>query len=420
MKRVFSIIFLWVHMLVLYAQDNTIVIMQTGMSYSNQVWFCSGSGNELQKDKIKKYWDEDKYITSAAYTRKGWLVTMAEDCGYTDQLYFYSSNEPWDWVKSKWDEDYYITTISSNSYKWLVVMSKGTGYTGQTYKNCSSWPEIDKWISEKWEEGYYITQASCNGKTWSIVMSETTEYVRQGYFGAGSDSELSSNANKVWKDDYYLTLIEYGNGAYFAVFSQLKDGNTVAQSFNNEFSDVDGFVQKNWDKSMDIAYIGGGYQESSSANGFVGNYGGQTLTGGYYIGPIYCPPLNTQAIQQGVQMAQQQAAWNTQQTMKYLEEGKKRIEAQAAYNVQHGIAPMGVGNTSSSSSSSSTTRSSSSVKSSSIGGKNCRVCAGTGRCKTCSGQGWYYNPLLTNAKLLCPNCHNHDGKCTFCGGKGHN
>ena len=118
------------------------------MSYSNQVWFCSGSGNELQKDKINKYWDEDKYITSAAYKRKGWLVTMAEDSGYTDQLYFYSSNEPWDWVKSKWDEDYYITTISSNSYKWLVVMSKGTGYTGQTYYKCSSWPKMDKWISE--------------------------------------------------------------------------------------------------------------------------------------------------------------------------------------------------------------------------------------------------------------------------------
>ena len=54
------------------------------------------------------------------------------------------------------------------------------------------------------------------------------------------------------------------------------------------------------------------------------------------------------------------------------------------------------------------------------GGKNCRQCAGTGNCKTCTGRGWYYNPLDLRKQVLCPNCHNHDGKCTFCGGKGSN
>ena len=52
-------------------------------------------------------------------------------------------------------------------------------------------------------------------------------------------------------------------------------------------------------------------------------------------------------------------------------------------------------------------------------GKMCRLCAGTGTCKTCSGRGYYYNPLDLSKTVLCPNCHNHDGKCSSCGGTGY-
>lgn len=63
--------------------------MQSATGYVDQTWFSSGYGNELQQNKIKKYWDEDKYITSAAYILDGWLVTMA-NCHYTDQSYNYT------------------------------------------------------------------------------------------------------------------------------------------------------------------------------------------------------------------------------------------------------------------------------------------------------------------------------------------
>lgn len=142
-------------------------------------------------------------------------------------------------------------------------------------------------------------------------------------------------------------------------------------------------------------------------------------TGGYYIGPVYCPPVNYQAMQQQVEMIYRQAGQNMVENAKAMQQAKALMEAQAAYNIQHGITPVVVENSSSSSSSSSTKRSRSSVSSGSSAGKNCRFCAGTGRCKTCTGRGWYYNPLLTNTKTLCPNCYNHDGNCTHCGGKGH-
>ncbi len=47
--------------------------------------------------------------------------------------------------------------------------------------------------------------------------------------------------------------------------------------------------------------------------------------------------------------------------------------------------------------------------------ETCPLCKGTGKCSTCSGKGWYKNPL-TGEILVCPNCLNHDGKCTKCHG----
>ena len=72
---------------------------------------------------------------------------------------------------------------------------------------------------------------------------------------------------------------------------------------------------------------------------------------------------------------------------------------------------------SASSSSSSTTRSS--YTSSSSSGKMCRLCAGSGDCKSCDGKGFYYSPYDLSKKILCPNCHNHNGKCSSCGGAGY-
>ena len=66
---------------------------------------------------------------------------------------------------------------------------------------------------------------------------------------------------------------------------------------------------------------------------------------------------------------------------------------------------------------SSYTRSTSSSSSSS--GKMCHLCAGTGDCKSCEGKGFFYNPYDITKKVLCPNCSNHNGKCSSCRGTGY-
>lgn len=53
-----------------------------------------------------------------------------------------------------------------------------------------------------------------------------------------------------------------------------------------------------------------------------------------------------------------------------------------------------------------------------LGGRDCKICYGTGDCRTCGGKGYYYGDLGFTTPLDCPNCKNHNGKCSFCGGSG--
>lgn len=74
---------------------------------------------------------------------------------------------------------------------------------------------------------------------------------------------------------------------------------------------------------------------------------------------------------------------------------------------------------SSSTSSGSSSYSRSSYSSSSSSGKMCGLCAGSGDCKTCNGKGYYYSSFGLSKTIACPNCHNHNGKCSSCGGTGY-
>ncbi len=260
------------------AQDNLIILMDGGTGYREQSWFSSGSGNELQRDKIKENWDKGKYITSAAYSSQGWFVTMAKNCGYTSQKYHYSSDWPEDWISQCWKDGYYMTTVSLGLGKWFVVMSAGTGYTNQvwTYK---AWDDNAAFIKEKWGEGYSITEvAKCNGK-WLVVMSKCSDIGRQSYSIRNSYEEISARAKELWNDGYSMQLIEYADGQYFLVAAKNKDGHYPQQSFNAFQGSPKEYISKWWDKGQKIAFVGGGYKSnrgSSSGGGstYAHNNGG--------------------------------------------------------------------------------------------------------------------------------------------------
>lgn len=50
-------------------------------------------------------------------------------------------------------------------------------------------------------------------------------------------------------------------------------------------------------------------------------------------------------------------------------------------------------------------------------GQQCTFCLGTGKCQSCNGKGYYYNPLDLSKTVSCPNCdNNHNGVCSHCHG----
>lgn len=145
-------------------------------------------------------------------------------------------------------------------------------------------------------------------------------------------------------------------------------------------------------------------------------------TGGYFIGPIYCPPINYQALEQQCRMMQQQIANNAVENARQAQMMRDQIAAQAAYNVQHGITPMVIENSSSSSSNTSTSssRSSSSKKTS----HRCSACNGSGSIVRNDGSVATYGQSF---KKKCPTCgylywndtfHRHE-TCKVCHGKGY-
>lgn len=56
--------------------------------------------------------------------------------------------------------------------------------------------------------------------------------------------------------------------------------------------------------------------------------------------------------------------------------------------------------------------------SSDYGCYDCPTCYGSGTCQTCNGKGYTGNPYEGGDPMLCPNCRNHNGKCSVCNGTG--
>jgi hypothetical protein len=244
-----------------FAENKTIIFAKSGMPDSYQTWFYS---SDLNETNIKKYWDDDYCITSAAYTNNGWFVTMSKTSGLTRQFYNYTKNFPGDWIKQKWNEDYYITSISSSRTHWLVVMSKGVGYTNQSYKQ-GDFSAIKTWYLKKKTEGYYVTAADYTGTEWWIVMSKGSDITAQYYFIATTYSDLSTKIKeKVWNKGYNIHLIEYGADGYLVFYGKLKNNNRTNR-YSIDPSSPKNAIQNMWDKNEDIAYIGGGYEGSQSS-----------------------------------------------------------------------------------------------------------------------------------------------------------
>lgn len=266
MKNLVLAIVLTIGSFLVQAQDKTIIMTESGLPYTSQAWFYSGSGNGLQESEIKKHWDEGRRITSVAYTDKGWFVTMAKSTGIGMQFYNYCAEWPNDWIKEKWNEGYYISSISKSNSKWCVVMSKGLGYTNQFWSR-NTWEKQSQWYKEKRDEGYYITSMAYDGTYWTLVVSETDKIKSQGYLWANSYDDLMSKIKEeIWGSSYNIHAIGYGGGQYLVVYGAYSQNNVRGQNYVVDPSDVSDYINKRWADSHEIAYIGGGYNATHYVN----------------------------------------------------------------------------------------------------------------------------------------------------------
>ena len=263
----------------LNGQEKTIIITEGSLPYEDQTWFTSGTNGEFPSDKIKKYWDEKKRIHAASHTNNGWFIVMAKNTGYTAQTYKRSAEWPTKWIKDNWDEDYYISEVTYGAGEWLIVMSKSDEFTGQSL-NRGTWSEIKNWVKEKRDDGFHFTSAAHDGNEWAFVMSKYRPISSQGYFFADTYDEMKTKIKeKVWDQDYRIHLIEYGAGEYFVAYGLYAEDNDRGQSYVVNHENLKNYINEQWDKSRDIAYIGGGIVKSdnlsASNNSAITNNGNQ-------------------------------------------------------------------------------------------------------------------------------------------------
>ncbi len=147
-------------------------------------------------------------------------------------------------------------------------------------------------------------------------------------------------------------------------------------------------------------------------NGGYGMGGYQVMPGGFVRDTRYDYLLDPRLAVQQVLNQEQQEYQAAKRYRPNLTLEQFRIEKGQALQMMKNSS----GNSSSSSSSTSSSSSGSQSKSNS---RDCRLCLGSGKCQTCNGKGYYYNPLDLTKTVSCPNCaSNHNGKCSSCNGSG--
>lgn len=234
----------------------TIVVMQTETPIGMQTYFYSGSVNPIQEEEIRKYWNDDYYITSVAHGSKGWFVSMSKGVKWSNQSYKKSSSWPDDFVHEQKGKGRFITSLAASDNQWFVVTSQNSDFTKQEI--CGApWDRLKDWIVQRWNEGYYITSIACQNSMWTVVMSKTTIYTGQAYLWSKTVDEIKSKINDKWNEGYSITAFEYGGGEFFCIMSKLSLTKKVLQHWSINQSDVGKDIKEYWDKSYRIIYLGG-------------------------------------------------------------------------------------------------------------------------------------------------------------------
>lgn len=239
-------------------RTTTIVVTTSDFPYTQQGWWYLGEGNAFNNEKLKTYWNDDYYVTSAAYTSHGWFFTASKGTGWTNQGYRIDDVWPTDWLQEKWNDGYYITSLAASDDQYFVMASEGTNITSQKLCSNPNWSVIRDWLHEWWNQGYLVTGMCCKNGLWTFLMSYTGEDYLQKVMWANSADEISDKIKEAWNDNYIITALEYGGGEFCVVMSMPPGSAAMTQGRFIRYSDSPKeYIQEHWDKNENITYIGG-------------------------------------------------------------------------------------------------------------------------------------------------------------------
>lgn len=253
-----QLLFLFCLFSILFVQaQTTIVVTTSGTGFYNQAWRYTGDGKPLDEPTIKKYWNEDRYITSVAHTWHGWFFAMNKGVKWTNQSYRNSTSWPDSYIQEQKAKGFMITSLASSDYEWVVVTSANTGIIDQQI--CSApWSSLKDWIQQWWNKDYRITSIACQGGLWTVVMSLTPDINAQAYMWSDSADGISTKLKEYWDKGYIITALEYGGGEFFCIMSTTDNSASQGQQkMINASKDPETFIQEAWDKGWAITYIGG-------------------------------------------------------------------------------------------------------------------------------------------------------------------
>lgn len=255
-KVVFLGLLLLMNCIYIYPQT-TIIIMTTGTGFTNQTWRYTGEGKPLDEPTIKKNWNEDYYITSAAYTSHGWFFAMSKSLNWTNQSYKIASDWPDSYIHIQRNKGYMITTLAASENNWFIVTSANTEITDQQI--CSApLSGLKEWILEWRRKNYYITNITCKNKLWTVVMSKTNQFIEQSYCVKKSADELNRYIKEKMNNGYIITACEYGSNDFFCIMSKTQTSATDRQSYFIEIlDDPSSYIKEISSKDYKITYIGG-------------------------------------------------------------------------------------------------------------------------------------------------------------------
>ena len=413
MRRIFGFILIFISGMVLqqhiHADSKDIVVMEEDTPYSMQTMFSSGTGNGLQENYIRQYWDMGYRITSLAYGASGWFVVMSTASGYTGQSYNHVKDWPSLWIDEMWGKGYRLTDFAYGNGMWTVVMSQGTSIDSQKWETCRV-GDLKEKTTGWWDMGYHISGVACTGPdSWLVSVSDNMPYDANddtGYTAPRNSNFLPGFGEKIMlqMSDGYPSYIEIA-----PLYFRDETGQILYYYSNTGMSSCRGFSGFCYRHDYDedgyhvlkyYYYSLSGPLQNPVAKLIPSGNDDSTLRVSMSDGSI----TNSHGVVWSIPIDEEQASEirkASEKIARWLDNATSGGYIPPASS-QGGDAGNGNG-------------SSASRKS------RCSFCNGTGVCRSCNGRGGYFDYYGYSSEKTwrqCPSC-NGSGRCFNCYGKGH-